>query len=142
MYDERSRATIQRCTQLWRLPFLASSGVLSRLGSLVFFSLKDEGRRDRASLRHDDRNKVGKQRIALGSGSFCDDAVPQCAQGIQRIVQNYVFFDVVRGGDKQFFHPGKDGFLRIRNPLWNLVPIRFKQRSTIKGVPVKAQGKT
>jgi hypothetical protein len=111
------------------------------LGSLVFFSLKDEGLRDRASLRHDDRNKVGKQKIALGSGSY-DDAVPQCAQCIQRIVQNYVFFDVVRGGDKQFFHPGKDGLLRVRNPLWNLVPIRFKQRSTIKDVPVKAQGKT
>src|ERR1039457_6069738 len=110
MYDERSRATIQRSNQLGRLPFLASSGVLSRLGSLVFFSLKDEGLRDRASLRHNDRNKVGKQRIALGSGSFRDEAVPQCAQGIQRIIQNYVFFDVVRGGDKQFFHPERMAF--------------------------------
>ena len=61
-----------------------------------------------------------REKAALGSGRFGGaDAIPQRAQGIQRVVQNYIFFDVVGFCGKQLSDPGKDGLLRLCNPLRN-----------------------
>ncbi len=81
----------------------------------------------------------GKQKSALGSGYFCNDAIPECAQAIQRIVQNYIFFNVVCASNKQFLDPGKDGLFRIRNPLRHFVWVSFKQRGLIQDLPRKTR---
>jgi hypothetical protein len=67
-------------------------------------------------------------------------ATPQGPQGVQRIVENYVFFNVIYSRGKQLSDSGKNGFLRFLNPLRNLVPVIFEQRSLIKRLPGKARG--
>jgi hypothetical protein len=67
-------------------------------------------------------------------------AAAEGPQGVQRIIENYVFFNMIRGRDKQLSDPGKYGFLRFLNPLRELVSVIFEQRSVIEGVPRKARG--
>lgn len=76
----------------------------------------------------------------LGSGCLGMDAIPQSAQGVQGIVQNYVFFNVIRGSDKQFFDPVKDGLSPPAQSTGELVSIGLKQRSVIENMPGKRGG--
>jgi hypothetical protein len=65
------------------------------------------------------------------------DAIPESAQGVQGIAEDYVFFNVIRGTEKQFFDTGKDGLFRLLNQAGNLVLIGFKQRRVIENMPSK-----
>jgi hypothetical protein len=67
-------------------------------------------------------------------------ATPEGPQGVQGIIENYVFFNMIRGCDKQLSNPGKNGFLRFLNPLRELVSVVLEQRSVIEGVPREAGG--
>jgi hypothetical protein len=67
-------------------------------------------------------------------------ATPQRPQGVQRIIQNYVFFNMIRGRDKQLSDPGKNSFLRFLNPLRELVSVILEQRGVIERVPREARG--
>jgi len=66
-------------------------------------------------------------------------ATPERPQSIKRIVQNYVFLNMICGRGKQFFDARKDSPLRFFDPLRKLIPVVFEQRSVIKRVPLKAR---
>jgi hypothetical protein len=58
-----------------------------------------------------------QQIAALGSRRVGVYAASQSPQGVQRVVQNYVFFDMIRAGGKQFFDAGQNSLLGCFDPL-------------------------
>jgi len=79
-----------------------------------------------------------KCKVFSGNGCFGGNAAPEPAQGVQRIIQDYVFFNVVGGNYKEFFHPGEDGILCLLNSPGNLIAVCFEQGRLIKRIPGKA----
>ena len=53
--------------------------------------------------------------VLLCGAGFPDHAVPQCAQGVQSIVENLVFLNVIGFNNEQLSHAAEDGLFRFRN---------------------------
>jgi hypothetical protein len=67
-------------------------------------------------------------------------ATPERPQSVQRIIQDCVFFNMIRGRDKQLSDPKKNRFLGFLNTLRNLIPVIFEERSVVKSLPSQVRG--
>jgi hypothetical protein len=67
--------------------------------------------------------------------SFVGNTVPKSAQGIQGIVEEQVFFDVIVCYSKQFFDAGKDRLLGYCEALGDYGLIGFEECGLIEDMP-------
>lgn len=69
-------------------------------------------------------------------------AIAKGAQGVKRVIENLIFFDVIGTYEEQFFDAGSDRIFRVSNSLRQFASIDFKQSCVIKNVPSHGRTKS